>query len=93
MAKIQSKIGVKVKAGALENRVYGEFTLEGKRYLKIEVTARASDGRANSATISLLASYWKIPKSCIEISSGFTSSFKIISVKDCDLLQRSHILA
>lgn len=40
----------------------------------------AIDGKANKAVIELVADYYEVPKSCVEIIRGHTSKTKTIQV-------------
>jgi len=47
---------------------------------RIYLTAPAVDGKANKALIALLADYFKVRKSKIEITKGLKSRLKTISI-------------
>jgi len=47
---------------------------------KIKVTAVPERGKANEAAISLLADYFKVPKSLITIKAGTNISNKLIEI-------------
>jgi uncharacterized protein len=56
----------------------------GRPYLKIRVSAAASDGEANAALTAFLAKALKRPRSAVRIVSGETSRLKMIEVEDLD---------
>lgn len=53
----------------------------GRPYLKVRVSAAASDGEANAALTAFLAKTLKRPKSAVRIVSGETSRLKIIEIE------------
>lgn len=56
----------------------------GRAYLKIRVSAAASEGEANAALTTFLAKALKRPRSAVRIVSGETSRLKMIEVEDLD---------
>ena len=70
------EITIKVIAGARKNLVKQEGDL-----WKVHLTAPAVDGKANKALLSVLADYFLVPKSRIEITKGLKSRHKTISIK------------
>jgi hypothetical protein len=48
--------------------------------LKVKLKSPPVEGKANQELIKLLADYYKIPKSRIEITKGLTSRNKIIKI-------------
>lgn len=70
------KIEVTVKPGASRNAVED---LGAAKY-KIWVTARPDQGKANQAVIKLLADFFKVPKSRIQILRGETVRTKLIEL-------------
>ncbi len=57
-------------------------------YLAIKVRALPEKGKANIALISFLAKKLQIPKTCMELTAGHTSSYKTIRIdKDLKTLQ------
>jgi uncharacterized protein (TIGR00251 family) len=48
--------------------------------LKVRVNQPPEDGRANAAAIELLARYFHVRKSCIEIVRGHTSRLKQVRI-------------
>ena len=70
------KFKIKVIANAKGNLV--DFCEE---FIKIRITARAVDGKANKAIIEYLSDLLNIPKTRIKIASGEKSTIKIIQVE------------
>lgn len=50
--------------------------------LLVYVREPAIEGKANRAIIELIARYYEVPKSHVEIVGGLTSKHKIISIRD-----------
>ena len=71
------KIEVKVIANASKNTVKKEADI-----LKIYVTARREKGKANKQVIKLLAQYFAVNKSSIEIIKGERSGKKTILIEN-----------
>lgn len=69
-------IDVKVIPGAKKNAV----RREGDGW-KIYLSAPAVEGKANKALVVLLADYFRVRKSQIEITKGLKSRHKTISIK------------
>ena len=75
-------IDVKVIPGAKRNAIKQERDIwEGDTW-KIHLTAPAVDGKANKALIALLADYFQVRKSQIEIIKGLKSRYKTISINN-----------
>jgi uncharacterized protein (TIGR00251 family) len=70
---------VKVQPNASKTCAGGR---EGE-FLKIRLAAPPVDGKANEALVDFLARRLSIPKSCVEIRSGFSSRRKTIQVEGC----------
>lgn len=70
------KINIKVKPAAQENKIE---KIDEEHYV-ISVKEPPIQGRANRALIFLLADYFQIPSSGVQIISGHTSRNKIISI-------------
>jgi uncharacterized protein len=51
---------------------------DGRRVLKVSVTAPAQDGRANEALLHLLARAWHLPRRDLSIVAGWTSRSKAV---------------
>jgi uncharacterized protein (TIGR00251 family) len=76
------KISVKVIPAARKNEVIDEgVDLLNLRHFKVKTTTPPEDGKANKAVIELLAEFFAVKKSAIEIISGGTSRTKIIEIK------------
>lgn len=71
------KISVSVKPNAKQNKIEKSDT----GYL-VWTQAPPTENKANNAVIELLAEYFNIPKSKINIVAGFKSRKKIIELKD-----------
>lgn len=75
------RIAVLVQPKASKNQVEGPVPdAAGKQWLKIRVTAAPEDGKANDAVIRLLADYWSMAPSRLEVASGHTNRRKLIQV-------------
>ena len=72
------KIPVKVKPNSKQNLV--EPANEG-RYIIVRVKAKAVEGMANAAVITLLSDHFKVPKNRISIIKGFKSRNKLIEIE------------
>jgi len=70
---------VKVIPHASTNALVG-WTSEAHEELSLKVTAAASQGKANTAVIELLARELDIPKSAISIKRGATSRHKLLEL-------------
>lgn len=57
-----------------------EITVDENGALRVRTTAAPTDGAANAAVIKMLAEYFDVPKSSIEIVRGATSRDKVIRV-------------
>jgi len=71
------KIFVKVKAGARKEKI----EKVDQTHFVVSVKERPIKGQANKAVIRALADYFKVPKSEVQIRSGFTSRQKIVQIK------------
>jgi hypothetical protein len=70
-------IEIKIIPNARKNSV----EKEENRY-KVHVMAPAVDGKANKALIELLAEFFNVKKSSIEILRGETSRNKVVKIGD-----------
>jgi uncharacterized protein (TIGR00251 family) len=70
------RIYVKVAPRAGENKI---IKISGAEY-KIRVTAPPEKGKANETVVKILADYFGVPKSLINIIAGKTAKIKIIDV-------------
>jgi uncharacterized protein len=57
---------------------------EGRRFLKVRVSAAPADGAANAAVVALLAKALGRPKSGVRIVAGDTARLKLVEVEDLD---------
>ncbi len=74
------KISVKVVPSSSKNLVVGWLG----ETLKIKVKAPPEKGKANTAVIELLASKLCIDKDLIQVVSGHSSPFKVLSIQGLD---------
>ena len=84
-------VALKVQPGAGATALAGiEALADGRRVLKIKVTAPPEDGKANAAVIKLLAKAWKLPKGRLTIVAGQRSRLKTLEIAEADtaLLRR-----
>lgn len=72
------KFTVIVKPNARKSAVE---KIDEKTY-KVSVAAAPAEGKANKAVIGLLAEYFDVPKSRIEIKSGYSSPRKTCIIAD-----------
>lgn len=72
------KLSVTVKTNARKNEV---AKADDGTY-RVAVTASPIEGKANKAVIKLLAEYFDVPKSHIEIIAGHSSKQKMFEVYD-----------
>lgn len=70
------KIIVNIKTNAKENKI---FKIDETNF-RIFVKEPAKEGKANKAIIDLLAEYFSVPKSRINIKLGLKSKKKIIDI-------------
>ena len=77
------KLAIKVTPGARKNEVVEDVVDSlGQRILKIKVGQPPEDGKANKAMIEILAKYFAVKKSAVEIISGETSRNKIVKINN-----------
>ena len=69
------KISIKTIPGAKRN----EFFQEGE-FIKVYLTAPATDGKANAALVKFLAQHFHVKTSAIEILKGLKSRHKIVNI-------------
>jgi uncharacterized protein len=69
-------IRVKVTPNAHKNSVEG-FSGD---VLKVRINAPPEKGKANEILIELLAEYFSVSKSCVQILSGHTSRLKKVEI-------------
>lgn len=66
-----------VQPGASRSEFAGRH---GER-IKVRITARAADGKANEALIEFLAEYFGVPRRCVTIISGAKSRSKRVAIE------------
>lgn len=71
------KVSVNVKPGSKKGPLVQPDLLGG---LLVYVREPSLEGKANKAVIELLAKYYEVPKSQVEIVGGHTSKHKIVNV-------------
>lgn len=71
------KVSVTVKSGSKKGPLVQPDLLGG---LLVYVRDPALEGKANKAVVELLAKYYGVPKSLVEIVGGHTSKHKIVNV-------------
>lgn len=69
-------IRVNVKSGARQNLVTKINALE----YRVNVKERAINGKANKVVIRVLAKYFNVPKTNVQITKGTLCSFKVIFI-------------
>ncbi len=75
-------MALRVTPRAGRDRIDGMITDgEGRRALKVCVTAAPDEGQANAAVIALLAKAWRIPKSHLTIAHGAASRHKTVHIR------------
>jgi uncharacterized protein len=67
---------VKVSAGAKSDSV-----AEEEQWIRVRTVAPREKGKANAAVCSLIAKYFKVPKSAVCILRGESSTQKLIEVE------------
>lgn len=85
---------IKVTPNSSRTKISGKFIDEkNQKYLKINVAAAPTDGKANDELIKFFAKSLKISKSKIEILHGETSRIKIIKIHSTTQLSMPTIFA
>jgi len=75
-------LAIKVWPKSHQDRIKGIVDLpHGRVGLGIAVRPPAVDGAANEAVVGLLARFFDVPRSSVEINSGITGRVKIITIK------------
>lgn len=80
-------LNVRLAPGAKKNAISG-FDPQG--VLKIKVTAKPVEGKANEALIALLSKTLKISKSAIQIKQGLTSKNKWVQIDNINKLPEEY---
>jgi hypothetical protein len=74
-------VSIRLQPGAGANRIDGvEEMADGRRRLRVRVTAAPEKGKANKAMIKLLAKQWKWPAGSLQVVGGRSSRDKTIAV-------------
>lgn len=71
------KVSVTVKPGSKKGPLVQPDLLGG---LLVYVREPAQEGKANKAVIEMLAEYYKVPKSLVEVVAGHSSKHKVVEV-------------
>lgn len=78
---IQIKLSPKASRNAIGD---WDVDADGRRLLKVFVTAVPEKGKANKALVALLSKSWRIPKRSIEIIRGETDRLKLMRLDVSD---------
>jgi len=78
MIENMGQINIKVVPNASRN----EVILEEDGSLKIRVTAKATDGKANKAVIEILADHFGVKKNKVSILKGEKARGKVVELSD-----------
>jgi uncharacterized protein (TIGR00251 family) len=73
------RISVKVQPGAKHESIDKISEVE----FRVKLKARAVEGKANEQLIEVLAQYFKIPQSAVQILRGAKSRKKILDIVTC----------
>jgi len=75
------RVAVRVTPKASRNAVQGIMMgADGRRMLKVAITAAPEGGKANAAVMEILSKAWRVPKSSIEVAAGAADRSKILFV-------------
>ncbi len=75
------RVAVRVTPKAVADRIGGLIeAADGATALKVAVTAAPEDGKANAATIRLLAQTWKLPARDFSIITGISDRRKVMFI-------------
>lgn len=72
-----TKLSITVKPGSKKGPMVVD---EGDGRLTVYIRQRAINGQANKAAVELLASYFAVPKTQVQITHGLTSRSKRVAV-------------
>lgn len=72
------KVSIVVKPGSKKGPMVQPGLLDNE--LLVYVREPALEGKANKAVIQLVAEYYDVPKTSIEIVRGLTSSHKVLRI-------------
>lgn len=74
-------VAVRLTPGARANQITGvDIGADGAPFLKARVRAVPEKGKANTALVTLMAKWFGVPKSTIEIVAGTTSRLKQVAI-------------
>ncbi|MEZ5691867.1 MAG: DUF167 domain-containing protein [Rickettsiales bacterium] len=73
-------LNIHVVPNSSNNQIVGWVGSDNCREIKIKIAAPPEDGKANKALIKFLSKRWRIAKSDIEITGGFTSRHKKLQI-------------
>ena len=74
-------VSIRLQPGAGANRIDEvEAMADGRRRLRVRVTAAPEKGKANKAMLKLLAKQWRRPVSRLRVVGGLTSRNKQVAV-------------
>lgn len=79
---------LRVSVKAAKNAIKVEHRDDGTKLIRVHVTARAENNKANQAVLKLLAKELGIKTSCLTITHGHKSRDKIISIKTQPLAKK-----
>lgn len=80
---------LQVQPGSRKTEIRGEY----KAALKVAVTTKPENGKANAAVIEFLARTWGLSKSQLNIISGETSRQKHLLIRELSAGEFSALLA
>lgn len=83
---------VKVSPKSHQETIKGLVDLPyGRIGLAVRVSPPAVDGAANEAVLCLLANFFGVPRSRVEIKSGITGRMKVIGIKGTPLALQARL--
>lgn len=86
------KVAVRVTPKASRDKIDGlADEADGRKVLKVSVTAVPEDGKANDAVTKLLSKAWHIPRSTISVVLGQTARSKTLLVEGDAQQTLSHL--
>ena len=71
-------INIYIKPGAKKQGVSVQSDFERDKVYFVSVRALPKEGAANKELIEVLAEYFKVSKSYVEIKKGFKSRYKVV---------------
>jgi hypothetical protein len=79
-----TKLKIRVTPRAKRDEVY---TILGDGTVKVRLTAPPVEGKANKALIKYFSGIFEIPRSRIEILTGFKSRNKLVNIQGMDSVE------